>query len=95
MVISNIIGICALVFAVTMDIPQIIKILKKRTVKGISILMLLLKMLMIIMWLIYGLLISDPFLTTTNIICVINAIITIFLWFKYRSSRIKIKLRKV
>ena len=82
MEITTIVGSLAMLFAVTLDIPQIWKMIKTSSVEGLSLWMLLLKTLMGICWLWYGALIFDSILITTNIIVIVWCIMMLGLYWR-------------
>jgi len=83
------VGILAITLATTMDIPQIIKMLRTKDVSGISLIMLIMKTVMIGVWLGYGVLIDDKFLMIANSVCFIDGLWMLFLWNKYKIKKEK------
>lgn len=63
-------------------LPQVIKIWKTRSAKDLSLMMLLLLMLGVILWLIYGLIVMDAAIIYTN--SMVLAMSLILLYFKLR-----------
>jgi MtN3 and saliva related transmembrane protein len=63
-------------------LPQVIKIWKTKSAKDLSLMMLLLLMLGVILWLIYGLLVMDAAIIYTN--SMVLAMSLIMLFFKLR-----------
>jgi MtN3 and saliva related transmembrane protein len=63
-------------------LPQVIKIWKTKSAKDLSLMMLLLLMLGVILWLIYGLLVMDAAIIYTN--SMVLAMSLIMLYFKLR-----------
>jgi MtN3 and saliva related transmembrane protein len=83
MIVAEIIGYFAgILVAITM-IPQIIISLKTKSVKGVSVIMLLTFFASMLLWTIYGILINNYPLIITNGFATIISAIQIFIKFKY------------
>ena len=78
------IGLTAAFLTMFAFIPQMIKILKTKHVRDISLIMLAQTGLGAFFWIIYGLHISDPIVIMANIISFSIIVIIIGLFFKYR-----------
>ncbi len=68
-------------------VPQILKIRRNRSVKDVSLGMLLQFSLGIFLWLLYGLHIKDDILIVANAVSFITLLIADALFFKYRSAK--------
>ncbi|MHA1558428.1 MAG: SemiSWEET family sugar transporter [Alphaproteobacteria bacterium] len=71
MILAEIVGFAAVITSTMSLIPQVIKSLKTRSVKDLSLLMLLNLVATSILWLIYGLMINSPSVIGANIILTI------------------------
>jgi len=80
------VGVLAGFLAISFDIPQLYKILRTKNVVSFSVYFLWLKLLMVLSWMVYGLLIKDYTLIFTNAICSIFAIIYLIFFFRYEKS---------
>lgn len=69
------------------NVPQIIKILKYKSAKDISIITVLIFLASSIVWLLYGLQLESFPLIIANIIFVITYVIIIFGWLAYGQRR--------
>jgi MtN3 and saliva related transmembrane protein len=84
-IIVTIIGIMATVFAVSSSIPQIIKALKTRKTDDVSIWLVVVLIIGLSLWVIYGIGIKDLLISIANSIAV--AINTFLLILKIKYSR--------
>jgi MtN3 and saliva related transmembrane protein len=84
-IIVAIIGIMATVFAVSSSIPQIIKALKTRKTDDVSIWLVVVLIIGLSLWVIYGIGINDLLISIANSIAV--AINTFLLILKIKYSR--------
>jgi MtN3 and saliva related transmembrane protein len=84
-IIVTIIGIMATVFAVSSSIPQIIKALKTRKTDDVSIWLVVVLIIGLSLWVIYGIGINDLLISIANSIAV--AINTFLLILKIKYSR--------
>ena len=84
-IIVTIIGIMATVFAVSSSIPQIIKALKTRKTDDVSIWLVVVLIIGLSLWVIYGIGINDLLISIANSIAV--AINTFLLSLKIKYSR--------
>ena len=66
-------------------LPQVIKIWKTRSAKDISLLMLLLLIVGVLAWLMYGILVMDAAIIYTN--SMVLAMSLILLYFKWRFNK--------
>lgn len=65
-------------------LPQVIKIWKTKSAHDISLLMLLLLMLGVILWLIYGLIVMDAAIIYTNSMVLTMSLIMLFFKLRFR-----------
>ena len=65
-------------------IPQVIQIWKTKSAKDLSIVMLLLLILGVSMWLIYGILVKDAAIIYTNSMVLAMSLIMLFFKFKFK-----------
>lgn len=84
-IIITIIGILATVFAVSSSIPQIIKALKTRKTDDVSIWLVVVLIIGLGLWVIYGIGINDLLISIANSIAV--SINTCLLFLKIKYSR--------
>jgi MtN3 and saliva related transmembrane protein len=84
-IIVTIIGMMATVFAVSSSIPQIIKALKTRKTDDVSIWLVVVLIIGLSLWVIYGIGINDLLISIANSIAV--AINTFLLILKIKYSR--------
>ncbi len=84
----TIIGLCAAVLTMFAFIPQIIKGLKTRSVKDVSLLTLIQLSIGVSLWIVYGIHLKDTIIITANAITLTTLIILLSLYFNY--GRIKL-----
>ncbi len=82
-IIVTIIGIMATVFAVSSSIPQIIKALKTRKTDDVSIWLVVVLIIGLSLWVIYGIGINDLLISIANSIAVAINIFLLILKIKY------------
>jgi MtN3 and saliva related transmembrane protein len=82
----ELIGSGAAVLTMFGFVPQILKIYKTKSVKDVSLVMLLQFCLGMFLWLLYGLHIHDNILIVANIVSFSSLIVAIGLFFKYRGN---------
>jgi len=80
----EIIGFIAGFLVVAAALPQLIKSLKTKTTKDISLMMYLTICLGLLLWLVYGILISSPSLIFTNILSFATNFSVLVLKLKYK-----------
>ncbi len=69
-------------------VPQIIKIRKTRSVKDVSLFMLIQFAFGMLLWLLYGIHIQDPILIIANAVSFLSLVMAIGLFLKYRENNI-------
>ena len=79
---TQLLGISAGILTTISFLPQVIKTWKSRSAKDLSLMMLLLLMLGVVLWLIYGLLVMDAAIIYTN--SMVLAMSMVMLFFKMR-----------
>jgi MtN3 and saliva related transmembrane protein len=77
-------GIAASIFTSSTLIPQVVKILREKSAKGVSPGMLVVLLIGLTLWVAYGIMINDWIITIANSFSLLVNIFTIVLWFKYR-----------
>ncbi len=89
MEIITIVGTLAAILTTSAMFPQAIKIIRNRDVRSISLMMYIANTLGVILWLTYGILLSNTILIITNIIAFIPAVTILILKIKFdiRSSQ--------
>ncbi len=65
-------------------LPQVIKVWKSRSAKDLSLLMLVLLMVGVSLWLVYGLVIVDGAIIYTNSMVLLMTLILLFFKLKYK-----------
>ena len=83
---TTIIGIIASIFTGISMLPQLIKILKEKKAKNISVLMLVIMFLGISGWIYYGILKKDYIIIISNSFSFIVNTILMFLTIKYKTK---------
>ncbi|MDQ6845133.1 MAG: SemiSWEET transporter [Bacteroidota bacterium] len=84
---DRLIGFIAGIFTGISLLPQLIKIIKEKKTENISALMLLILMVGLTLWIIYGFVKNDLPIIITNAFSLIINLIIIFFRFKYKNSR--------
>lgn len=82
---SEVVGALAALLTMFGFVPQIIKIVRTRSVNDVSLLMLVQYSAGIFLWLVYGALIKDRILIIANIVTLFTLAVAIGLYLKYRS----------
>jgi len=80
----TVIGAIAATLTMFSFIPQIIKVLKTKSAKDVSIITILQLALGVTLWIVYGIARTDPIIITANAVTLATLIITLFLYFKYK-----------
>jgi MtN3 and saliva related transmembrane protein len=83
----SVIGISASVFTSLALIPQLVTLLREKTAKGVSVIMLVVLLIGLILWIYYGVLRSDPIIIISNSFATIFNIATGALAIRYSSSK--------
>ena len=86
----DIIGFLAAFTSTISLIPQVIQMLQTRSVKDVSIWMIINFLLTSILWILYGFMITSWSVWLTNIFMLIFAIIMIYLKVKYKNNVAKV-----
>jgi len=81
---SEVIGIIAGALSCTTFLPQVIKTLKSKSIKDVSLLMFLIASAGTTLWLLYGIMIHSISIIATNIIVLFFSLTMLFLIFKNR-----------
>ncbi len=79
-----IIGSAAAILTMLAFLPQVVKIIKTKSVKDISILALLQFSLGVFLWLLYGICLNDFIIITANAISLLIFRFAVVLYIKYR-----------
>lgn len=79
----EIIGLCAAVLTTAAFLPQVYKTWKTKDVSALSLPMLALFFVGVLLWLIYGVLLSSPSLILANSITIISVMILFVFKIKY------------
>jgi MtN3 and saliva related transmembrane protein len=80
----TVIGSAAAVLTMFAFIPQIIKVLKTKSITDVSIVTLLQLALGVLLWIVYGIHIKDIIVITANVVTLLSLIILLLLYFYYR-----------
>ncbi len=80
---STLIGLSAATLTMFSFVPQIVKSLRLKSVKDMSPVTLFQLSLGVFLWIIYGILRSDPVIIIANVITLVTLTALIFLYFKY------------
>jgi MtN3 and saliva related transmembrane protein len=64
-------------------VPQIVKILKTRAVKDVSLITLLQLSLGVSLWITYGIYLKDLIIITANSVTLVTLVILLYLYFNY------------
>ena len=83
----TIIGLCAAILTMFAFIPQIVKVLKTKSAKDVSVITLLQLSLGVSLWIVYGIHLRDAIIITANSITLTTLILLLSLYFNY--GRIK------
>jgi len=80
----TVIGAIAATLTMFSFIPQIIKVLKTKSAKDVSIITILQLSLGVSLWIVYGIARGDPIIITANAVTLATLVVTLFLYFRYR-----------
>ncbi|WP_431156794.1 SemiSWEET family sugar transporter [Winogradskyella poriferorum] len=80
----EIIGMCAAVLTTAAYLPQVYKTYKTKDVSGLSLPMVLMLLVGVILWFIYGLILKRPSLILANGITLVSAVLLVSFILKYR-----------
>jgi MtN3 and saliva related transmembrane protein len=84
--ISTVIGVGASFFTSVALLPQLIKIIKEKDSEGVSPAMLLVLFTGLCLWIVYGVLKSDPIIIAANSVSLIITILTGIFTYRHRKS---------
>lgn len=79
----NVIGIAAALLTTFGFVPQIIKILRTKSVKDVSIVMMFQIGAGVILWIVYGIYRGDPIIIAANAVTFITLIVAIAMYYRY------------
>ena len=79
----TIIGISAAILTMFAFIPQIIKVLKNKSAKDVSLITLLQLSSGVLLWIAYGIHLKDAIIITANSVTLTTLILLLFLYFNY------------
>ena len=80
----SIIGISGATLTTFSFIPQVIKIIRKKSAQDVSLLTLLQLACGVSLWVIYGIHLKDVIIITANLVTLSTLVIAIYLFFKYK-----------
>ena len=83
----NIIGAAAACLTMLSFVPQIIKALKRRSVKDVSIITLLQLSLGVSLWIVYGVYLRNRIIIAANTITLISLAILLYLYFYFGRNK--------
>ena len=83
----KIVGATAALLTMFGFLPQIIKILRVKSVKDVSLLALLQFSVGISLWIVYGVYLKNSIVIIANIVSLSTLIILLLLYFRYRKER--------
>jgi MtN3 and saliva related transmembrane protein len=83
----TIIGLSAAILTMFSFIPQIIKVLKTKSAKDVSVFTILQLMTGVCLWIVYGVHLKDPIIITANAITLISLVVLLFLYFNYGAKK--------
>lgn len=83
----TIIGFCAALLTMFAFIPQIIKVLKNKSAKDVSLITLIQLSLGVSLWIAYGAHLKDATIIMANSVTLTTLIILLFLYFNYRRKQ--------
>lgn len=81
---KDIIGYVAALFTTFSLLPQIIRIWKLKEARDISLFMPLMVCIGAVLWLVYGIMITEAPVIAANAVALLVALITLFITIKYR-----------
>ncbi|MFH1457935.1 MAG: SemiSWEET transporter [Candidatus Omnitrophota bacterium] len=79
----TLIGTLAATLTMFSFIPQIIKVLKNRSAKDVSLTMILQLSLGVSLWIIYGFHLKDPIIIAANSVTLVSLVVLLLLYFNY------------
>ena len=85
--IATIIGLSAAVFTMFSFLPQVIKVIRTKSARDVSVVMLILQNLGVGLWVAYGIARRDPVIIFANTVSVSILLILLALYFKYGKSK--------
>ena len=80
----TIVGAAAACLTMFGFVPQIVKVLKTRSVKDVSLVMIVQFSLGVSLWMTYGAHLKDQIILVANALTLFSLIILLFLYFRYR-----------
>jgi len=83
----TIIGLCAAILTMFAFIPQIVKVLKTKSAKDVSVITLLQLSLGVSLWIVYGIHLKDAIIITANSITLTTLILLLSLYFNYGRTK--------
>lgn len=84
--ISQIIGIAAGAFTASSMLPQVIKIVKKKEASQVSVTMMLILIVGVSLWVVYGIMKDDIPIIATNVFSFLVNCVLVFFKFRYRNN---------
>lgn len=82
----TIVGLTAATLTMFAFIPQIIKIIKTKSVKDVSLITVLQLMLGVSLWIIYGIHLKDPIIILANSVTFSTLVVLLYLYVNYTSK---------
>ena len=79
----KLIGALAAMLTMFSFIPQIIKVLKNKSAKDVSLIMILQLSLGVFLWIVYGFYLRDPIIITANSVTLTSLFVLLLLYFNY------------
>ena len=76
-------GALAAILTMFSFVPQIIKVLKNRSAKDVSLIMILQLSLGVFLWIVYGFYLRDPIIITANSVTLTSLFVLLLLYFNY------------
>ncbi len=83
----TLIGTCAATLTMFSFVPQIIKVLRNKSAKDVSLMTILQLSLGVTLWIAYGYYLKDPVIITANSVTLASLIILLFLYFNYGGAQ--------
>ena len=77
------VGLCGAFLTTTAFLPQVYKTWKTKDVSSLSLPMLIMFLLGIVLWLIYGFLINSPSIILANIVTILSSVLLLYFKLKY------------
>jgi len=87
MVIATIIGSSAAVFTMFSFLPQVIKVIRTKSARDVSVAMLILQNLGVSLWVAYGIARRDPVIILANSVSLLILLSLLFLYSKYGRNK--------